>query len=100
MKNSAYIAEKLKDKIMERERLEQIIENTESEYTQGIDNAYMGLAILAKYSPYVLQAANRDIIYSVSVDEIINTITEEDAIQLAKHGWFIDSDCDSMAHFV
>ena len=85
---------------MERERLEQIIENTESEYTQGIDNAYMGLAILAKYSPSVLQAAEHDIIYSVDIDEIIDTITEEDAIQLAKYGWFIDGDCDCMAHFV
>ena len=83
---------------MERERLEQIIENTESEYTKGIDNAYMGLAILAKYSPYVLQAAEHDIIYSIDVDKIINTITEEDAVQLAKYGWLIVDDC--FAHFV
>ena len=85
---------------MERERLEQIIENTQSEYTKGIDNAYMGLSILAKYSPYVLQAAEHDIIYSVDVDKIIDKLTEEDAFQLAKFGWFIDGDCDSMAHFV
>ena len=85
---------------MERERLEQIIENTESEYTKGIDNAYMGLAILAKYSYYVLQGADHDIIYSIDIDDIIDKITEDDAIQLAKYGWFIDSDCDCMAHFV
>ena len=83
---------------MERERLEQIIENTESEYTKGIDNAYMGLAILAKYSPYVLQAAEHDIIYSVDVDDIIDKLTEEDAVQLAKHGWHIEDDC--FARFV
>lgn len=85
---------------MERERLIEIIENTESEYTKGIDNAYEGLRILAQYSHYVLQGADHDIIYSIDVDDIIDTITEEDAIQLAKYGWFIDSDADCMAHFV
>lgn len=85
---------------MERKRLEEIIKNTEAEYTKGIDNAYEGLRILAQYSHYVLQGAEHDIIYSINVEDIIDIITEEDAIQLAKYGWFIDCDCDCMAHFV
>lgn len=83
---------------MEIERLEQILEETKSNW-KG-DNAFKGLQILAKYTDEPIGAAEHDIIYSANVDEVLDCITEEDAIQLAKLNWMIDSEGECFACFV
>lgn len=83
---------------MTKERLEQIFETMDSKW-EG-DNALQGLYILSKYATEVLCAAEHDIIYSVDADEIVDKITEDDAIALAKLNWMIDSEFDCFACFV
>lgn len=83
---------------MNIERLEQIFEETKSEW-KG-DNAFQGLVILSKYTDDLIGAAEHDIIYSVDVDEIIENLTEDDAIKLAQLNWMIDSENNCFACFV
>lgn len=65
-----------------------------------VDNALDGLKIIQKYCPNKgVEAADHDIIYSVSVSEIVDAgITKEDAEYLSKINWMIDE--DSLACFV
>ncbi len=76
---------------MTRERLEQIFQETKSEW-KG-DNAFQGLQVLSKYTERLINGAEHDIIFSEDVDKIIEKITEEDAVSLAKLNWMIDGDC-------
>lgn len=56
------------------------------------DGALAGLLIISKYvSGCVLQAAEHDIIYSVSVYNL-NGITEEDAKLLRGYGWGVENE--------
>lgn len=82
---------------MTRERLEQIFDETKSKW-EG-DNAFQGLQILSKYSDNVLLAAEHDIIYSLSIDYVVEVLTEEDAIALRKLNWMLD-EYDCFACFV
>jgi hypothetical protein len=64
------------------------------------DNAYQGLQILAKYTKYLIQGADHDIIYSVGLDEIIKAgITEEDCLELRRLNWMVE-DGECLACFV
>jgi uncharacterized protein YihD (DUF1040 family) len=84
---------------MTEERLEEIFEETDSKW-EG-DNAFQGLQILAKYTDAdVVCAAEHDIIYSVEIAEVIDDLTEEDAIKLAKLNWHIDGEFWCFACFV
>ena len=86
---------------MNREQFEEIFDNTKSKWDG--DNAFQGLLILRKYIKYhdVICGAEHDEIYSVDVDEILEAgITEEDATDLAKLNWHIDSECHCLACFV
>lgn len=84
---------------MERERLEEIFDETESNW-EG-DNAYQGLQILAKYTTNLIHGAEHDKIYGEDIDLLLEAgLTEEDAIALAKLNWMIDSECDCLACFV
>lgn len=82
-----------------REKLEQIFEETESNW-EG-DNAFKGLQILYQYTDNLIQGAEHDIIYSISIDEIIELgITDDHCYQLRLLNWMVDSDCDCLACFV
>jgi hypothetical protein len=84
---------------MEREKLEEIFEETPSHWDG--DNAFQGLQILAKYTDKdIICGAEHDVIYSVNIDDVIDELTEEDAIKLATLNWMIDDDCDCFACFV
>lgn len=88
---------------MELERFIQIFEETEriSRLDSSEDQVLTGLNIIAKYcNKPVINAAEHDIIYSVDVDDIIETITEEDATKLRQLGFGIDSEFDCLYHFV
>jgi len=64
------------------------------------DNAFMGLQILSKYTKNLIQGADHDIIYSISLDKVIElNITDEDLIELAKLNWMIYDD-EGLACFV
>ena len=56
------------------------------------DNALIGLNLIAKYiSGDVLQAAEHDIIYSASIDDLVEAgITKQDVEYLTKINWGID----------
>jgi len=88
---------------MTEERLREIFE--EDSFTSNLkgDKALQGLNILAKYFPgkTVLGAAEHDIIYSCDVNEIIAAgITEEDALELKRLNWILDTEVDCLACFV
>ena len=86
---------------MDRERFEQIFKETEVDYSVHDDRTLAGLNILAKYTQKpVISAAEHDKIYCSDIDDFIETITEEDAIQLRKLGFNIESDHDCLYHFV
>jgi len=85
---------------MDEEKLIEIFENTESEFSG--DNIFLGLQIIAKYidptKKIIVGAAGHDIIYATDVEDIINAgLTIEDAVKLAKLNWMIEEDC--LAHF-
>lgn len=85
------------------EEINQIFENTKSELhkIEG-DNALLGLILLSKYKTKkdVLRSAEHDIIYSFSIDDVIELdITDEDLTELARINWHI-SEYDCLACFV
>ena len=74
---------------MTLERLEEIFEETQSKW-EG-DNAFQGLQILAKYTEKnVICAAEHDIIYSINAEDVIEILSEEDAIKLAQLNWMLE----------
>lgn len=75
---------------MTTERLEQIFEETESNW-KG-DNAFQGLTILSKYTDNLIQGAEHDIIHSANIEEVIEKLTEEDAIKLAELNWMVSAE--------
>lgn len=83
------------------ERFEEIFADVDSEL-QNYRNqctATLGLNLISKYSNKGIVGAEHDIIYSVSIEEIIaNGITEEDVTELRKMNWIIEY--DSLACFV
>ncbi|MCK9446309.1 hypothetical protein M0Q50_05395 [bacterium] len=85
---------------MNREKFEKIFDETEDDLSNiDGDNAYLGLQIIAKYTKNIIRCAEHDVIFSESIENIIeNGITEEDIIQLRKLNWMIDH--DSLACFI
>lgn len=83
------------------EEIRKIFDDTESELQKiDGDNAFMGLQILSKYTKNLIQGAEHDIIYSISIEDAIElNITDEDLIQLAKLNWMIHEEND-LACFV
>jgi hypothetical protein len=78
------------------EEIRKIFDDTESELQKiDGDNAFMGLQILSKYTKNLIQGAEHDIIYSISIEDAIElNITDEDLIQLAKLNWMIYEEND------
>lgn len=86
---------------MDRERFEQIFEETEADYSIAGDRVLTGLNILAKYTEKpVICAAEHDKIYCSDLADFIEEITEEDAVQLRKLGFNIEREHDCLYHFV
>ena len=56
---------------------------------------FEGLKIINKYIPSKgITGAGHDVIYSVSVEDIINSgLTSDDALMLAKLNWMSDEGC-------
>lgn len=74
-----------------RERFDEIFENTNSKWNG--DNAFQGCSILAKYTDNVITGAEHDVLYSESVDKLIEAgITIEDVTKLALLNWCIEED--------
>lgn len=74
---------------------------TGSDFDQfkGQDTALLGLNIIYKHTSVGIEAAEHDVIYSASIEELAaSTITEEEVFQLAKMNWHIDE--DALAKFV
>lgn len=88
---------------MTEERFKELMEKDSKGITG--DRAFKGLLVIAKYidmhKKQVITHAEHDKIYSVSVQEIINTdITEDDVEKISAVGWFIDNDTDSLMHYI
>lgn len=76
---------------MTKEEIIEIFENVESSYKEKIDSTFIGLSIISKYSNYVIQGANHDVIWSEDIDNLIDAdITNEDIRELASLGFFIE----------
>lgn len=57
------------------------------------DNAFKGLKILSKYTDYLIQAAEHDIIYSEEITKLIDAgITKKDLERLRKLNWLVDEE--------
>jgi len=58
------------------------------------NTALLGLNLIARYLPKSgVEAANHDVIYSVSVDELLEAgLTKEDAKELRDMNWMIEED--------
>lgn len=73
---------------MTREELDRIFEETKPYWTKV--SAYLGLVVLSKYTENIIIGANRDIIYSDYVDNVLeNGLTQHDALRLRSMGWVI-----------
>jgi len=81
---------------MTKEKLQSIFENSNDSQWKG-DNCFQGLQIIAKYvNPFekdLICAAEHDVIYSVQIEELLEKLTEEDAIILAKLNWSLGDEC-------
>ena len=80
---------------MNYEEFEKIFDSEDTDWTG--DNALQGLLIISKYINHkdndLIVAAEHDIIYSVSIEDIIEAgITEEDVKQLRKLNWMIEQE--------
>jgi len=55
------------------------------------DNAFQGLVIISKYADDLVQGADHDIIYSESVEKLIDTgMKREDFEQLSRLNWMVE----------
>jgi acid stress-induced BolA-like protein IbaG/YrbA len=77
-----------------KEEIKKIFDDVKSDLSNvDGDNAYLGLVILSKYSKNLIQCAEHDKIYSISLEDAIEAnITDADIIELAKLNWMIDED--------
>ena len=83
---------------MTREEFEEVFDSNETNWDG--DSAWQGLQILSKYTDFLIQGADHDIIYSCDVDYLIEKgITKEDAESLRKLNWMIH-DGEYMACYV
>ena len=68
------------------------------------DATFRGLVIISNYidtSKNRIIQSGHDVVYSSDISELIEAgISEEDANKLKEDNWFIDSECDCMAHWV
>jgi ADP-glucose pyrophosphorylase len=87
---------------MDKERFLEILNDSGNDGIIHGDKIFIGLKIISKYiTNYALiQGAEHDIIYSIDVDELLDTdITEEDVVTLRKLNWFVE-DNTYLAHFI
>jgi len=72
------------------------------EYIRPVDGCpiFYGLKIIIKYMPMAgIAAAEHDVVYSVEADDLVDAgITEDDAIELREHNWFLDD--GYLTHYV
>ena len=86
---------------MNEEKFTEIMESEIKTKWTGC-NVFSGLKIITKYLPDVgIEGAGHDIVYSASIDEIIEAgITEEDVTALRRMNWMIDENGEGLACFV
>ncbi len=85
---------------MTRSELEEILskDNTMSEMSDS--SVLIGLNIIEKYIPGFHIEPAHDILYCADINEIIKAgLTSEDAEELRKQNWMIDSSNDCLAVF-
>lgn len=72
----------------------EIFENTESELHKiDGDNCYLGMQIISKYTKNIVIGAKHDVVYSQSIDNLIELgITKEDVTELSRLNWSIEDE--------
>ncbi len=86
---------------MTREELDKIMDG-DSDFGAYKDKSrvILGLRLITKYIPDPDISPAHDIIYVCDADELLTAgLTEEDAAELCKMNWMIDSECDCLAIF-
>jgi len=85
---------------MTKKEIIEVFENAKTDYVAEMNNTFIGLSIIAKYSNYVVQGANHDMIWSEDLDNLIDAdITDEDIMDLTSLGFFIE-DGEYLAKYV
>jgi len=84
---------------MTEEQLQDILNKAETDYSFEACKIFAGLKIITKYLPAEgIGAAEHDIVYSCDAGDILKAgLTEEDARQLGRLGWFVEE--EALAHF-
>lgn len=77
---------------MNVEQLEAIFDDESINFDWEGDNAMQGLLIITKYLPNRgITGADHDVIYSASVEEIVDAgITEKDVRELRRLNWMVE----------
>lgn len=79
---------------MNAEEIIEIMDGYEDYNDNDGDDAFNGLVIIGKYTKEVVRAAEHDMIFSASVEELAEAgITRADVEKLGQLNWFIDEDC-------
>jgi hypothetical protein len=74
---------------MTEERFIELMDRDSGKYDG--DNAYQGLQIIAKYTTNLIHGASHDVIYSESIDTLLdNGIDEYDVNELRRLNWMIE----------
>ncbi len=86
---------------MTREELDTIMEgDADFDGFRGKSRVMLGLNLITKYIPNPNISPAHDIIYVCDVDSLLQAgLTEEDARELCRMNWMIDSECDCFAIF-
>ncbi|NTW27280.1 MAG: hypothetical protein HGA36_03080 [Candidatus Moranbacteria bacterium] len=84
---------------MDIDKAKEIIEKMDISSMIGEKNTVMhGLQILAKYEENVMPQFDHDIIWASDFDKTVMQMPEEDVLQMAKLGWYYDTENDCWAH--
>jgi hypothetical protein len=86
---------------MDKERFLEILDDSGNDVVMSGDSVFDGLTIVSKYitNKSLIQGADHDIIYSVGINELVNSnITEDDVINLRKMNWIVMD--NYLAHYV
>lgn len=86
---------------MTHEQIRELCEATESDYAGTKNREFEGLKILMKYTDELSFSAEHDQLWVHLPEERIEAMSKEDIVEMAKMGWFLESEWEgSWTHFV
>ena len=83
---------------MDVNKAKELVENTKSDFSEK-HRVMRGLQILTKYQDHEECYFEHDVIWAGGFDDLVSKMSEDDVCQMAKMGWFCDSEAEHWAHF-